>query len=186
MFRSAALLLAAISLAVPAQTPAWAQGNCPNCDLPPGCRGNGNDKPKPNRNRNCQTLDIAIESDIDFGRVVLIGRGESRVILDLETGEKRLIGDVDDLGGMPITGQATITGAPFEVIRIDLPGEVSMRDPSGGNARLREFVTDLPPMPTLDANGQLAFRFSGTLVIDAETQAGGNLRGRVPISVEYP
>ncbi len=167
-----------------------AQGNCPNCDLPPGCRGNGNQNGNGNgngnRNRNCQRLEISIESDIDFGRVVLLGNGEARVLLDLETGQKTLIGDVDDLGGMPITGRAMITGAPFEQIVIDLPSEVAMRDPTGGNARIRDFVSDLAGFPTLDANGQLTFNFSGTLVIDAETNASGNLRGRVPISVEYP
>lgn len=192
MFRAITLLLAAIGLTFPALTGTGmelrAQGNCPNCDLPPGCRGNGNQNGNGNgnKNRNCQRLEIMIESDIDFGRVVLLGNGEARVLLDLESGQKTVIGDVDDLGGMPITGRAVITGAPFEQIVIDLPNEVAMRDPSGGDARIRDFVTNLPGFPTLDANGQLEFRFSGTLVIEAETNASGNLRGRIPISVEYP
>ena len=139
-----------------------------------------------NGNRNCQRLEITIESDIDFGRVVLLGDGEARIVLDLDTGQKFLIGEIDDLGGMPITGRAMITGAPFEQIVVDLPNEVAMRDPNGGNARIRDFETDLEGFPTLDSNGQLEFGFSGTLVIDAETNASGNLRGRVPISVEYP
>ncbi|MFU7528718.1 DUF4402 domain-containing protein [Qipengyuania sp. ASV99] len=169
-----------------------AQGNCPDCDLPPGCRGNGNQNGNGNgnQNRNCQRLEITIESDIDFGRLVLLGKGEGRVMLDLASGQKTLIGDVDDLGGMPITGRATITGAPFEQISIDLPNEVAMRDTgggtNGGDALIRDFVSDLPSFPVLDANGQLSFNFSGTLVIEAETDASGNLRGRVPISVEYP
>lgn len=172
---------------------AFAQGNCPNCDLPPGCRGNGNNKDKGNNGNgngngrpNCQRLNITIESDIDFGRVVLLGDGESRVILDLATGEKTLIGDVDDLGGMPFTGRATITGAPFEQVMISLPSEVSMRDNQGGNAIIRDFVSDVDSFAVLDSFGQLEFRFSGTLVLGADQQAAGNLRGRVPISVEYP
>ncbi|AWW73706.1 hypothetical protein CD351_04600 [Erythrobacter sp. KY5] len=195
MFRAFALTLAAASLAVPAligaDAPVRAQGNCPNCDLPPGCRGNGNQRPPPgngngNRNRNCQRISITIESDIDFGRVVLLGSGEARVLLDLESGRKTVIGDVDDLGGMPITGRAMIQGAPFEEVVISLPSEIGMRDPTGGTARVREFVTDLDGFPRLDSDGQLEFRFSGTLVIEAETDASGNLRGRVPITVEYP
>lgn len=190
MFRALALILAAISLAIPALTGAElrAQGNCPNCDLPPGCRGNGNDNGNGNGNkkRNCQRLEIIIESNIDFGRVVLIGDGEARVMLDLATGQKTVVGDVDDLGGMPITGRAVITGAPFEQIVIDLPGEVDMRDTAGGAARIRDFVTDLEGFPRLDEGGRLEFRFAGTLVIEAETNASGNLRGRIPISVEYP
>ncbi|KEO89067.1 hypothetical protein EH31_13590 [Erythrobacter longus] len=172
---------------------AFAQGNCPNCDLPPGCRGNGNNKDKGNNGNgngngrpNCQRLNITIESDIDFGRVVLLGDGESRVILDLATGEKTLIGDVDDLGGMPFTGRATITGAPFEQVMISLPSEVSMRDNQGGNAIIRDFVSDVESFAVLDSFGQLEFRFSGTLVLGADQQAAGILRGRVPISVEYP
>jgi len=175
-----------VGLLASANQAVWAQGNCDNCDLPPGCRGNGNQKPKPNNNRNCQTLSVSVESDIDFGRVVVLKRGEGRVLLDLETGKTTLIGDLDDLGGMPITGRATITGSPFEPLRISLPTSVSMRDATGGQAEIDDFVTDLSAMPTLDANGQLTFRFSGTLVLTAQTRASGKLRGRVPISVEYP
>lgn len=194
MFRGVSLILAAfglIFLALSASgTEALAQGNCPNCDLPPGCRGNGNQNGNGNaignRNRNCQRLTISIESDIDFGRIVLLGDGEARVMMDLSTGQKTVIGDGDDLGGMPITGKAMITGAPFEEIVIGWPSEIAMRDPSGGEARLREFVTDLDGFPRLDANGQLEFNFTGTLVIEAESNGSGNLRGRIPISVEYP
>ncbi|MEM8725659.1 MAG: DUF4402 domain-containing protein [Pseudomonadota bacterium] len=192
MFRRLAIFGAALSLAIPAPAPVWAQGNCPNCDLPPGCRGNGNGnnsgngKGNGNSGRNCQRLEISIESDIDFGRLVLLGRGEGRVLLDLDTGEKRLIGDIDDLGGVAISGSAIITGAPFEEVRIDLPSEIAMRDPGGGEASVRDFITNLPAMTQLDIDGRLEFRFSGTLVIDAQSNGAGKLRGRVPISVEYP
>lgn len=189
MFRRSALnvvLMAGVaaSLGMSAPQAVRAQGNCPNCDLPPGCRGVGNQKPKKN-GRDCQTLSVSIESDIDFGRIVVLKHGEGRVILDLDTGEKTLIGDLDDLGGMPITGQASVTGSPFESLRITLPGRVAMRDATGGQAEISNFVTDLPALPTLDSNGQLTFRFSGTLVINSKTDASGRLRGRVPITVEY-
>jgi len=186
--RSALLLAAAVGLALPdAPPPAQAQGSCPQCDLPPGCRGKGNQNGKGNgnRNRNCQRLAIAIDSDIDFGRVVIIGRGEGRVLLDLGTGEKRLFGDIDDLGGMPVTGRAIVTGAPREQVSIALPFEIEMRGPLGGEARLRDFVTSLPAMPRLDENGRLEFVFAATLVVSGEERAGGDLRARVPISVSY-
>ena len=100
-----------------------AQGNCPNCDLPPGCRGNGNQNGNGNgnRDRNCQRIAITIESDVDFGRLVLLGAGGARVLLDLNSGQKTVFGEIDDLGGMPITGRALVTGAPFEVRCGDLP-----------------------------------------------------------------
>ncbi|MEQ8412355.1 MAG: DUF4402 domain-containing protein [Erythrobacter sp.] len=189
MFTRAFLLLAAlVGLALPASPPpAQAQGACPQCDLPPGCRGKGNQKGKGkgNRRRNCQRLSIAIDSDIDFGRVVVIGRGEGRVLLDLDSGEKRLFGDVDDLGGMPVTGRAIVTGAPFEPINVEFPFEIEMSGLLGGQARLRDFTTSLTGMPVLDENGRLEFSFSGTLVVSGEKRAGGDLRGRVPISVTY-
>ena len=169
----------------------FAQGNCPNCDLPPGCRGNGNNKDKGNNGNgrgkpNCERLEIVIESDLDFGRLVLLGDGESRVVLDLASGRKTIIGDADDLGGMPFTGRATITGAPFQQVSIDLPAQVDMRDPNGGNALIQDFVMDADPFSTLDSDGRLEFNFSATLVLGSEQAGAGKLRGRVPISVEYP
>jgi len=60
-----------------------------------------------------------------------------------------------------------------------------MSDTGGSEAELRDLVTDLPALPMLDMDGQLEFRFAGTLVTGAETARGGKLRGRIPISVEY-
>ena len=180
------MLLAAFGLAVPMDAPLRAQGQCPNCDLPPGCRGNGNGNGKAKKNRaECLTLDITIETDIDFGRLVLIGDGEGRVLLDLNTGEKRTTGEIDDLGGGSISGSARISGAPNQAIRVIMPTRVSMTDAGGATAELRNVVTNLPALPMLDIDGTLEFRFSGTLVTDAGTASGGKLRGRVPISVEY-
>ncbi|MEM6909518.1 MAG: DUF4402 domain-containing protein [Pseudomonadota bacterium] len=166
----------------------FAQNGCEQCGLPPACRDTASDGPVRSRPapQNCQTLAISIESDIDFGRVVLLGKGKGRVALDLATGEKRLLGNINDLGGMPITGHAVITGAPHAAVRIDLPGQVAMRDGTGGNASIRNFETTLPGLPVLDGNGRLEFRFSATLVIDHATTASGNLRGRIPITVQYP
>ena len=193
--RLSTLLGAAVLALAGTPAPLLSQGNCPNCDLPPGCRGNGNNKDKGNNGNgngngngkpNCERLNISIESDIDFGRLVLLGDGEGRVVLDLNTGQKTLIGDVDDLGGMPFTGRAIITGAPFQQVLISLPNEVTMRDGQGGNAQIRDFVMDVDSFPVLDSYGQLEFRFSGTLVLASKQQSAGNLRGTVPISVEYP
>jgi len=186
MFRLATLLVAAMSLAIPVDAPLRAQGQCPNCDLPPGCRGNGNGNGNGRGNqRNCQTLEISIDADIDFGRLVLIGDGEGKVLLDLNSGRKSTSGNIDDLGGIAITGVARITGAPNEPVRIFLPTNITMSDTGGSEAELRDLVTDLPALPMLDMDGQLEFRFAGTLVTGAETARGGKLRGRIPISVEY-
>lgn len=185
MWKSATLFWASVSLCLfPAQF-AWAQGVCEQCDLPPGCRGNGNQNAKNNKNLNCDPLEINIQTDIDFGRIVLIGDGVGRVILDLESGNKISFGELGDLGGMAVKGEALITGAPGQTVQVIIPTEVSMRDPAGGEAQLRDFVTNLPVLAQLDSNGRLAFNFSATLYTDSETALGGNLRARIPISVQY-
>ncbi len=153
--------------------------------------GNGNgpaacNKPNPPPNNpHCRQIALSIESDIDFGRLVLLGTGIGQVWLDLATGERFVTGGLDDAGGMPVTGRAIVTGRPLEPIRIEFPDTVTMTDPSGGVATLRDFTTDLPSLPILDSTGQLEFRFSGTLHTDSNSPLGGRLRGRVPITVDY-
>lgn len=179
------LLALPVILAGAAPAPAAAQGNCEQCDLPPRCRGHDlAEKPLKFR-RQCRRLAVRVESDIDFGRVVLLRQGEGKVIVDLDSGQKRVYGDVEDLGGMTITGRVTVTGTPMEAVRIQFPWSVEMRDRTAPQAQIRDFETDLPTFPTLDIFGELSFRFTGTLVLTERTQASGTLRGRVPISVSY-
>jgi len=130
-------------------------------------------------------MDLSIESDIDFGRLLLVGNGIGSVVLDIDTGQKITFGGIDDLGGISVQGRALITGRPLKAIHVDLPLTVTMSDPGGGEAELRDIVTDLPALPMLDANGQLTFQFSGTLYTDDAIGMGGILRGRVPIRARY-
>ena len=180
MFRRLALVAAAFGLLFPVLTGTGtelrAQGNCPNCDLPPGCRGNGNGNQNGNgngnQNRNCQRLTITIESDIDFGRMVLLGNGAGRVLMDLGTGQRTLIGDIDDLGGMPITGSAIITGAPFETVIVSLPGEIEMRD--AGKAVLLVSV-ELDEIRSL--SDRIIVMFDGHIVGERPPETGENELG---------
>ena len=120
-----------------------------------------------------------------YKRQVLVGDGVGRVLIDLESGSKIVSGELNDLGGMAVQGEALITGAAGEVVNVMIPSRVTMTDPAGGEAELRDFETDLSALPVLDSNGRLTFRFTATLFTDAATAAGGNLRGRIPISVQY-
>jgi hypothetical protein len=188
MFRLAIFLalalasFATLDISVAAQNRGNGNGNSGDKTQPPGCIANPNPRIK---NPNCRELTVTVESDVDFGRLVLLGDGNGRVILDLVTGQKTVIGEIDDLGGMPVQGRATITGQPREPIRVDLPTEIIMADPAGGEAIMRDIVTDLPAFAVLDGNGQLTFQFSGTLFTDVATALGGRLRGRIPINVDY-
>lgn len=184
MFRAFALLASLCSLVLLPTPPLAAQGNCAQCDLPPGCRGNGNAK---KRDRpECRTLDITVQSDINFGRLVVIGDGVGEVVLDLSSGTKIISGGLNDLGGWSIRGAAVVTGAPFEPVLISFPSTITMNDMDGSTAQLRDFTTDLSSGAVLDGDGRLSFEFTGTLYTDASVANGGTLRGRVPISVSYP
>jgi hypothetical protein len=181
MIRPIALLAAAtILLAVPSAVGAQRGGN--GNGAPPPC-----DKPgmPPIKNPNCQQIALEIESDIDFGRMILLGTGAGQVWLDLATGQRVFTGGLDSAGGMPVTGRAVIVGTPMRPVRVELPASITMSDPAGGTALLRDFRTDLPTLPLLDSTGRLEFRFSGTLHADGGVGGGGRLRGRVPVTVSY-
>lgn len=181
MIRIATLLVAFIglSLLLP-MSPAAAQGKCSFCDTNEPPKGEGGGRPD-----NGAAVGISVESDIDFGRLVLVGNGVGQVVIDLQTGEKYVTGGLNDLGGISVQGRAVVTGKAYRAIRVDIPGSALMTDPAGGQAELRDIVTDLPPLPVLDGEGKLVFHFTGTLNTDAATAVGGQLRGRIPIRVSY-
>jgi hypothetical protein len=87
-------------------------------------------------------------------------RGAARI--DPETGENRVDGNMIDLGGASFQGRARVTGEPLRPVRIELPATVLLRS-RRGRSRLSEFVTDLPPVAMLDANGVLEFAFGARL-----------------------
>ena len=183
MFKTALLaLVAALVLALPA-APAAAQGQCSFCGTAPPPRGNGGNGG--NNGQGQGQIVLTIESDIDFGKLILVGNGVGSVLIDLQTGQKIFTGGLDDLGGVPVRGQAVVTGKPLKAIRIDMPLSVVMSDPGGGQAELRDFRTDLSALPTLDADGRLVFHFTGTLYTTGTVGLGGTLRGRIPIRVQY-
>ena len=184
MFRIALLALVALAASALPAAPAMAQGQCSFCDTNPPPKGQGGGRPNNNGNGN-QRAQLTVESDIDFGRLVLVGNGIGTVIIDLQTGAKVITGGLDDLGGIPVNGRAVVTGSPFRAIRIDMPLSIIMSDPGGGEAELRDLRTDLPALPMLDANGQLIFKFTGTLATGSAIGGGGVLRGRIPIRVQY-
>lgn len=182
MIRLISILIGAALLAFLPAEPVAAQGQCNFCETNPPPNGDGGGRPK---NGNNIQIDLAIESDINFGRLVMIGDGIGRVLMDLQTGTKTVVGNLDDLGGIAVQGRAIIRGQPAKTIRVDFPTNIIMRDPAGGQAELRDFISDLGPLPKLDAAGTLEFRFTGTLYTDVAVAIGGNLRGRVLIQVAY-
>ena len=128
-------------------------------------------------------LDIEIESGLQFGRVALRGQGDGAALLDPQTGESRVDGNMIHLGGATFRGRARVTGEPLRPVRIELPGTVLLRSADGAEARLSDFVTDLPAAPILNADGVLEFSFGARL--STQGARGGGFRGRIPIRVDY-
>lgn len=159
-----------------------AQGTCTDCNLPPSCRGAATGGTKKDI---CTVVLLNVESDVDFGRLILVGGQVGHVVIDLTTGTKIVFGDLGDAGGIPIYGTALVTGQPLRNVAVTMPTSIAMTDPSGAQAVLRDFQTDLSAMPRLDTYGKLRFNFTGTLYTDSAVLAGGTLRGRVPITVDY-
>jgi hypothetical protein len=128
-------------------------------------------------------LSITVESGISVGRLGLKGREDGNAEIDPQTGTKQVGSGMVDLGGLSFQGKATITGHPLRPVRIELPQTVTLYSPTGAEAELSDFRTDLAGVAMLDANGQLQFNFGAT--ITSKNGQGGNFRGRIPIRVEY-
>ncbi|MEQ1498862.1 MAG: DUF4402 domain-containing protein [Novosphingobium sp.] len=128
-------------------------------------------------------LGIEIFADLNFSKLALTGREGGSAELSATGGGKSTSGEMIDLGGVSVAGHGRITGIPGREVRVDLPDRVEMTSADGGRAELVGFTTDLPPHPVLNARGELEFKFGARLVV--HTGRGGNLRGRIPISVDY-
>lgn len=127
-------------------------------------------------------LRIEISAQLDFSRVAT-GAGGGAVTIDPRSGTRRLSGNVQDLGGMALTGEALVTGTPGRGVRIFVPASIELDGDHGARARVSDLSTDLPPAPRLGPDGRLRFRFGGRLQVGASDD--GNYRGRIPILVEY-
>jgi hypothetical protein len=106
-------------------------------------------------------LRVTIEANIRFSRLALNGHS-GEAMLDENSG---------------------VTGEAGRNVRIDLPDSVRMVNQAGERAELVNLRTNLPARPRLNLDGELSFRFSGTLRVNGS--GGGNYRGRIPITAEY-
>lgn len=127
-------------------------------------------------------LRIEISAQLDFSRIAS-GRGGGSVTIDPVSGQRRISGDLRDLGGMALTGEATVSGTPGRAVRVAIPAEILLDGDQGRLARVVDVTTDLSAAPRLGPDGRLRFRFGGRLAVASDDD--GNYRGRIPISVEY-
>jgi hypothetical protein len=128
-------------------------------------------------------LHIDVETALDFSKVAQSGSGGGNIIVDPQTGSRRLGGGLVDLGGMVLRGTVRITGTPRAMIRVELPQRVELRASGGGIIELVELTSDLPKAPRIGSDGQLSFSFGGRLLVSGSVS--GSFRGNIPISADY-
>lgn len=127
-------------------------------------------------------LRVEISAQLDFSRVAT-GHSGGSVTVDPVSGLRRVAGDIRDLGGMALSGEAMVSGTPGRAVRVSIPAEIQLDGDQGRSARVVDMTTNLSPAPRLGPDGQLRFRFGGRLAVASGDD--GDYRGRIPISVEY-
>lgn len=162
--------LAATGLAAPA-LPQDASAPCRLCD-----------SPVPKDEKPASPVSLDIEATLDFDRLILAGKGEGSAELSPDGG-RNVTGSITAIGARAMVGEVTIRGEPGRIVRVSLPDSIELYGLAGGAIRLESIRSDLPPMPRLDADGRLSFRFGGILRVSGDLD--GEFRGDVPIDVEY-
>lgn len=126
------------------------------------------------------TLDV--EAKLDFDRLILTGVGGGTAEL-LPDGSRAVSGSVSAISARAMVGKVAIHGEPGRQVRIELPHRVELLGVDGGSIQLDAIRSDLPPMPKLDSNGRLDFRFGGIVRVTGDSD--GEFRGDLRINVEY-
>mgnify|MGYP003579862772 CR=1 FL=1 len=126
------------------------------------------------------TLDV--EAKLDFDRLILTGVGGGTAEL-LPDGSRTVSGSVSAISARAMVGRVAVRGEPGRQVRIELPHSVELLGADGGSIKLDAIRSDLPPIPKLDSNGRLDFRFGGIVRVTSESD--GEFRGDLRINVEY-
>ena len=127
-------------------------------------------------------VSLDVEASLDFDRLILIGKGEGSAQLSPDGG-RSFTGSITAIGARAMVGEVTVRGEPGRIVRVSLPDSIELYGLAGGSIRLESIRSDLAPMPRLDADGRLSFRFGGILRVSGDLD--GEFRGDVPIDVEY-
>jgi hypothetical protein len=154
-----------------AATPTHAQ--CRLCDQPTTVRPSES---------GAGAISLEIEASLDFDRLILLQPGPGTATLRPDRSTS-VSGTIAAITGRAMVGQAVVRGEPGRAVRIELPGRIALYSLSGGRIAIDDLISDLPPMPRLDAAGRLSFRFGGRLNVTRDAE--GQYRGDVPITVEY-
>jgi hypothetical protein len=128
-------------------------------------------------------LSIEITTKLDFSRAALSGSGGGVIDVDPQSGNRRVDGNMIDLGGSALAGTAVVRGEPGRAVRIDMPTSARMASSTGGIVEIIGLRTTLSRQPRLDQAGRLQFSFGGKLLVRGN--ASGTFRARIPITAQY-
>jgi len=166
------IVLVALALIAAPALPQDAIAPCRLCDSQDG---EGSAEPK-------APVSLDVETSLDFDRLILAGSGEGSAELSPD-GSRSVSGSITAISARAMVGEVVIRGEAGRMVRVTLPERIELFGLSGGSIRLESIESDLPPIPRLDGEGRLSFRFGGILRVTEE--ADGEFRGDVPIDVEY-
>jgi hypothetical protein len=170
--RSASLVFGLLATSLVAAAP-YARAQCRLCEEPTTLQ---------QAEGPANVIDLQIEANLDFDRLVVIGAGEGSATL-LPDGSRQVSGSVEAISGRAMVGQARVRGEPGRLVRIELPTRVGLYSLDGAEISIDEIVTDLPTAPRLDSAGNLSFRFGGRIRLSGNTD--GEFRGDLSVTVEY-
>lgn len=169
--KTLALLLAASAAAAVGVAPA--RGQCRLCDKPTTALS---------QSRDDDGLDLQIETNLDFGRLVLGSEGQGSAVVRPD-GSNTAEGALAAMSAQAMVGSAVVHGVPGRAIRVELPRRIDLYSVGGGRITLDNVLSDLPSLPRLDSAGNLTFRFGGRVTVTGDSE--GDYRGDMPITVEY-
>ena len=173
--RTSALVTLALFAAMGFAAPAMPQDAGAPCRL---CDSTGPAEP----DKPATPVSLDVEASLDFDRLILAGSGQGSAEL-LPNGGRSVTGSITAIGARAMIGEVIIRGEPGRLVRVALPDGIDLFGLAGGTIRLDSISSDLPPMPRLDGEGRLSFRFGGVLRVSGDLD--GEFRGDVPIDVEY-
>ena len=130
-----------------------------------------------------QDVTLELETNIDFGRLVVAANGAGSAALRPD-GSTAALGAVQSMSPRASVGTAIVHREPGKAVRVQLPSRIVLTSISGGRIVLDDVVSDLPSLPRLDSSGRLSFRIGGRLEVSGDAE--GQYRGDLPIIVEYP
>lgn len=171
-FRLVLMSFAAV-LAAMAAEPRPANAQCRLCDTPVTVPPDREDE---------RPLEISVDGDLDFDRLLLASNGNGRARLHPD-GTRLASGAIASIGGRAVVARVAVRGMPGRPVSIDLPSRVELIGIKGGRLVIEQLISDLPDEPRLNSNGELLFRVGGELSLDGD--ADGEYRGSVPIAVDY-